>query len=642
MDLKKLNNKGFAISTVIYGLSIMAMLLMTIVMATMSSNRTNSSDLAKSIEKDLNRFSKSDVSYGQAVSSSTNEPTPQQFIVEEGQDGWYRIELWGSQGGGSNGGYGAYTSGIIELNAGDVLYFYVGKHELTADVRILSGNYHDLTSYETRIMVAAGGGSGSGAMGGTLYGYQSSMIAPGGRIDVSGDNPTFNLLSATLYGYSSLALSSLNVSSGVISPPCRMLTATGVCANSGGGDGYYASDDSSIGGTSFISGYGGVIPIIANQKANYSISVQALYNSSYVYKEKTFNEATQTFSYAGGTNPDVGTLYYFVDGIMIPGVNRGDGKAKIEKVMSKTDTVTSLPRKNSTFNYRISAVRDCVDSSSSTAVRFSVMSEGKDYASPATITASGQCRTVNLFGSSANGQYVDEISIWHGNMDVKGNTIEVYACTNPLLTSCGHWEWIKVKDSPSGVASETETVTGTRISAYRYDSTKDLPEVGVYYILPVLEENKVISAAESVTYETNPLTIDYFDGSNRQRWMIELITDTNISPDSNGKEYKIVEQSRYKALRIQEDENIVKNFITADMIFNSFSRIDSQIWKITPVGDGTYTITSVVDPFDASRPSGNLAVQTNSGADSYENVIIGRNNQNTQRYRLIPADYSSS
>ena len=54
----KLNNKGFAISTVIYGLSIMGILLIAIVMATMAATRSNSRQWAKSIEDELNRFSK--------------------------------------------------------------------------------------------------------------------------------------------------------------------------------------------------------------------------------------------------------------------------------------------------------------------------------------------------------------------------------------------------------------------------------------------------------------------------------------------------------------------------------------------------------------------------------------------------------
>jgi len=123
--MKRMNNKGFAISTVIYGLSIMSILIVSILMGTMSSTRSNSRKLSKTIEEELNRYSKTDTSF---KASTASTPEAQEYIVPTGQSGWYRIELWGAQGG-NNGGLGAYTSGIIKLNEGDILYFYVGKKD---------------------------------------------------------------------------------------------------------------------------------------------------------------------------------------------------------------------------------------------------------------------------------------------------------------------------------------------------------------------------------------------------------------------------------------------------------------------------------------------------------------------------------
>ena len=50
----KLNNKGFAISTIIYGLLLMAVLVMTMLLTTMSFNKKSSNDFVKKIENDLN------------------------------------------------------------------------------------------------------------------------------------------------------------------------------------------------------------------------------------------------------------------------------------------------------------------------------------------------------------------------------------------------------------------------------------------------------------------------------------------------------------------------------------------------------------------------------------------------------------
>lgn len=40
--------------------------------------------------------------------------------------GVYRLEVWGAQGGGNSGGKGGYSTGLVNLTAGDKLYVYVG------------------------------------------------------------------------------------------------------------------------------------------------------------------------------------------------------------------------------------------------------------------------------------------------------------------------------------------------------------------------------------------------------------------------------------------------------------------------------------------------------------------------------------
>lgn len=127
--------------------------------------------------------------------------------------GKYKIELWGAQGGSYNetyyGGYGGYSSGIIELNENEKLYIHVGgqgtscigtsckiayggyngggnsayKEGSTSkfknvsgggatDVRTVAGSWNNEESLYSRIMVAGGGG-GSGY-------YDSTRIGMGG------------------------------------------------------------------------------------------------------------------------------------------------------------------------------------------------------------------------------------------------------------------------------------------------------------------------------------------------------------------------------------------------------------------------------------------------------------------------------
>ena len=54
----------------------------------------------------------------------TYTDSPKTFTVPG--NGSYKIELWGTRVG-STGGKGAYTSGEIELNEGDILYIYIGS-----------------------------------------------------------------------------------------------------------------------------------------------------------------------------------------------------------------------------------------------------------------------------------------------------------------------------------------------------------------------------------------------------------------------------------------------------------------------------------------------------------------------------------
>ena len=201
---KKLNNKGFAISAIIYGLSIMSIMLIALIMATISSDRANNLEFSERVEKELVNYSQSEISF----SKLDNSVHTQEYRVPENESGWYKIELWGAQGGGDSGGRGAYTSGIIRLEEGDKLHFYVGKHGAAGssgeetDVRVDPGNYDDKYSYQSRIMVAAGGGAQYGAHtgdkelpagpGGTVVGYRNDMRSFGGLYD-----DDFNLIPDT-------------------------------------------------------------------------------------------------------------------------------------------------------------------------------------------------------------------------------------------------------------------------------------------------------------------------------------------------------------------------------------------------------------------------------------------------------------
>ena len=104
-------------------------------------------------------------------------------------------------------------------------------------------------------------------------------------------------------------------------------------------------------------------------------------------------------------------------------------------------------------------------------------------------------------------------------------------------------------------------------------------------------------------------------------------------------EYKIVELTRYNALTIYKDENMEGNQLIVSS-FNNLARNEPSIWKVIPMGDGTVTITSSAPTFTSFKETGNIYVQTNSTiVDNYNTLVIGVNNNVTQRFKLVKLDY---
>ena len=91
----KLNNNGFAISTVLYSLLIMVFLIVTLMMGIMASNRKSNRNLVETIEDELNRYNESATTFAYK-DGTTGEAEAQIYTVPSGQSGWYKIELWGA------------------------------------------------------------------------------------------------------------------------------------------------------------------------------------------------------------------------------------------------------------------------------------------------------------------------------------------------------------------------------------------------------------------------------------------------------------------------------------------------------------------------------------------------------------------
>ena len=228
----------------------------------------------------------------------------QEFVVPK--TGRYKIELWGAQGGNYNdsttyiGGYGAYTSGTIQLTKDDILYLYVGGQPSNSstsvggyngggicstqkdtdgrtgggatDIRLLNGNWDNAESLASRIMVAGGGGGASyesgswysnGGTAGGLHGLIASDMSSNastyfgtGGTQVAGGTPNAITAYADKIDSSVDPNGSFGQGGGGSSKD----------GGAGGGGGYYGGAGTAYlsgggGGSSYISGYTGCVAV---------------------------------------------------------------------------------------------------------------------------------------------------------------------------------------------------------------------------------------------------------------------------------------------------------------------------------------------------------------------------------------------
>ena len=409
------------------------------------------------------------------------------------ESGYYKVEAWGAQGGEnpnyldySSGGKGAYTYGLVYLNANEKLYIYVGSkggYSKYGASGVISGGYNgggagvgssglssgggggatdiryfsstptsdDLvwnstSGLNSRIMVAAGGGGasyvstsiyGSGGSGGGLYGENGNFVGSGGAGGGASQTSIGSTASSNLKG-------GFGFGSGV----------SGNCGfGGGGGGGYYGGGTncswrnaaSGGGGSSYISGYAGVN------------SVTSLSSSTH---------ANTTMHYSGK---------YFINGEMLKNANIGNGRAKI------TYYGSSKPVRNNTNLNNVRYIKDCINGSnidtSNEWVEFQAIKNGINLAKGKTATIdSGTISNVayitdglintNTAKSSTTGNRcitidlgsvndLDEIAVWHNYAN--GRTYN----DNITFVSSNNSTWTAVINN-----TNAESIDGKRTSAY--------------------------------------------------------------------------------------------------------------------------------------------------------------------------------
>lgn len=669
----KLNNKGFAISTVLYSLLIMVFLIVTLMMGIMASNRKSNRNLVETIEDELNRYNESATTLAYK-DGTTGEAEAQIYTVPSGQSGWYKIELWGASGGNATsetgevraGGKGAYTSGLIYLTENQKLYFYIGGTTTNSsggangggtgagkgmggggstDVRIKSGAWDNDDSLRTRLMVAAGGGGAEGFKQGAAGGDAGAVIGRPGQSNIASSD-------YTNAGYGSqkgpILVNWINVyekadkcNSGYISDDsndaskiklaCGKLGLGGAAANNeggGGGSGYFgggagSSDNSTVagsgaGGSSFIAGYAGV---------KYSHKWPG--HDENVY----FTESSQLF----------------IDGQMVEGVNEGNGKARIELVSTASQDAKPTVKNSKLSNVRY--IKSCTagttdDQTTVSWSEIAAMQNGSNLASNKGISnatgvsvsstekkkiidsdvdtlysgtknaSSTACITIDL----ASTYNLDEIAVYHKPTETNKKSYK-----ESLQVSANNRDWITLISSDG--ESLPENSSGIRYTAWDPNYQETLPN-GVYQVQSALSQiSRGLSAVNNNTGKQEDENSDTLYSERHVKLALlgaQGLSQNWAATSLGGDTYRLVETASNRALQIKESSGAAGTAVNTSSGYGEGQGYNWTQWHITSLGDGTYIIKADVGGNCLSTVINNYNVDSDINIDKCNNSLQQR------------------
>lgn len=678
--IKKLNNKGFAISTVLYSLLIMVFLIVILIMSIMASNRKSTHDLVETVEDDLNRYSVSNTKF---EFSDVSDGNPKEYQVPN--SGWYRIELWGASGGSTTsetgkeqaGGKGAYTSGVIYFDKGTLLYFYIGGTTTTAtggtngggnggpktgkggggstDVRTKSGNWDLVESLQSRIMVAAGGGGADGLGDGSPGGEGGETFGASGSANkTKSDSAEYTnakyggQTGSKRWSFINIKQYSENCNGAVIKVNGNIFHRgketedykTCGALGEGGGVPY---DSGGGGGAGYVGGgAGNQYNDIAGSGAGGSSFIAGYSNMNYITKFKSGDE--QALFVDDGR--------YFIDGQMTAGVNEGNGAARIEYISS--NSIDNKPIKNEQLK-NVRYIKDCSYGTvkDKTKVIWSEISAidedgkkvgfktpsitGQITGSISNLTdknletsveaskteASEACLKVELSETSN----LNEISVIH-DWEKSDNPLIGHS----LSVSSDNTNWTALIASESNTQENIiEKTSGTRYTNCNLNtSSNEIPD-GVYYIYSALAPYNQALTAKNANDVTDAMDrskqyvrIEPQQTTAIQEWAIGKIPNTGY--------YKIVETSSNTALQVKDSLGQSDTQVNTASGYNDAYQWTQ--WQITSQKDGTYIIQAKIG-------SNYLTARTNSYYTSSDVKIMSKGTSGfllSQRWILKPVN----
>ena len=369
----RLNNKGFAISGVLYSMLILIITLMFLVLAILSSRRTILSKISNESKKSVEDRV---VIFERTTCSSINFDTSVIYAYNSSQEeyevtldkGYYLIQAWGASGskaGSGIGGRGAYASTIYKVendnqkiyvnpgNGGDAMMgvgfsayngggtsIYGGTGGGASSVSTSSGELSSLEgNKESIILVAAGGGGAgyntNGGAGGDLVegldgsGYNSSTFAGQGA-------------SATSGGAGGVKYSTTNASAG--SAGEFGLGGAASANNStyyggGGGGGYYGGGGGSSYSRSTARRYGGGGGGVSYIKSDLLSMTADIISNGGIFSSNT---AYKTYIGVGinGNSQMPDTVDIKTEGILTQTMSQGNDKVGVVRI-TKMNCVTT-------------------------------------------------------------------------------------------------------------------------------------------------------------------------------------------------------------------------------------------------------------------------------------------------------------
>lgn len=272
----KLNNKGFAISIIIYSVGSLAVLTLILILAIDSGIRKNNTTIVDAIKEELNASSQRRWTFRYLG-------IPETFTVPS--TGTYKLEVWGASGGtlGGTAGNGGYVTATLALTYNSKLYIVVGGTTSNYDggyngggnggestgvegsqsgaggggathIATVSGTLDALQTQRSAILVVAAGGGGTGSEG--IGGAGGGSV---GKDGYDTYNSTYNSLCGAGATQSSAGCSiSTTAGCGSFGKGGNMSLYWGGYGGAGGGGGYYGGGGSARqhagagGGSSYV------------------------------------------------------------------------------------------------------------------------------------------------------------------------------------------------------------------------------------------------------------------------------------------------------------------------------------------------------------------------------------------------------